>query len=520
MDEIQDLAIEVAKAKDPADVDIEDRKKKLGRRLSALEERFSLLGVSVSRKKALKRTSTSEEPQPQSADPSGAAGHAALGEHPSDWACTGCGVTNFGSRTRCIECFAAAPPSAAKRKAEDPATTASAAEGEKPWKKAKGLKGDAAQSWDCAACHRSNAGHLGACEGCSASRPGLLKGDWVCGACKSSNFASRRTCFGCSVERSSAEEGKAGDWTCTSCQRLNFASRKDCFVCGLARQEDATVIQGTKKFETREGDWKCASCGGTNFSFRTSCFSCKAPRDDQTPVKAGHKQQNGSNAVRSRGPRWMCPSCQAPNAFQHSVCLGCQAPRNGVGLKLGDWVCGKCSEVNFRSKDACEGCGAPFGWDCACGTVNPKHRSRCSVCDVAKPGLDIPMGDWVCASCTGVNYTGRFDCYSCGTGRPEDTLDDRSKAMRDGWTCSSCRRLNFRWRETCHRCGAAATAPNSEADPLPSRAGAAMEVTPGDGGCEAGEVAPPPASGADTPAVDVAKKEKKGKRRKHEVTEG
>lgn len=35
--------------------------------------------------------------------------------HPSDWVCAGCAVVNFGSRSRCIECFAAAQRPACPR---------------------------------------------------------------------------------------------------------------------------------------------------------------------------------------------------------------------------------------------------------------------------------------------------------------------------------------------------------------------------------------------------------------------
>eukprot|EP00667_Euglena_gracilis_P007464 EG_transcript_7532 len=512
MDEVQDLAIEVAKAKDPAELDIEDRRKKLGRRLMALEEQFALLGVEVGRAKKQK-PSEAKQSRPPTGEETPSGGHAALGEHPSDWVCAGCAVVNFGSRSRCIECFAAAPPAAAAKPtapcappSEPPAAAAAAVpapEAERPPKRPRA--GDAAP-WVCPACQRSNAAPLGACEGCNAPRPGLLKGDWVCEACQAVNFASRRTCVGCRGQRAGSEGGKAGDWTCTGCARLNFASRKDCFSCGLARQADAAVVQSAKKFETREGDWTCASCGGTNFSFRASCFKCKVERANAPPAsKKGHKQHGGTS-VKSRGPRWTCAACQAPNAFQHNTCHGCQGPRNGAGLKPGDWVCAKCDAVNFRSKDACEDCGAPVGWDCPCGEVNARHRSRCSACDTAKPGLVIPAGDWVCVGCTGVNYSGRFACYSCTKPRPEDTVDNRSKAMRDGWSCAACRRINFRWHEQCRRCGAAPAAPAGPRSEANGSAKAPAES--GDGGAAA-------------EAVDAEnkkeKKEKKAKKRKQEA---
>merc|ERR1740121_122306 len=70
----------------------------------------------------------------------------------------------------------------------------------------------------------------------------------------------------------------------------------------------------------------------------------------------------------------------------------------GNTSKPGDWVCPSCSNVNWSSRAECNKCGHPRG--------NAKR-------------LNMKEGDWVCHNCGDLVFASKSVCKMCGTPKPE-----------------------------------------------------------------------------------------------------
>mmetsp|Transcript_48548 Transcript_48548/g.104024 ORF Transcript_48548/g.104024 Transcript_48548/m.104024 type:complete len:230 (+) Transcript_48548:104-793(+) len=69
------------------------------------------------------------------------------------------------------------------------------------------------------------------------------------------------------------------------------------------------------------------------------------------------------------------------------------------GGKPGDWICPSCSNVNFSNRDSCNKCGEPRG--------NQKR-------------LGMKPGDWICPNCGDLVFATKNQCKMCGQPKPED----------------------------------------------------------------------------------------------------
>ncbi|KAJ3092942.1 hypothetical protein HK102_000036 [Quaeritorhiza haematococci] len=131
---------------------------------------------------------------------------------PGDWLCPTCGVNNFASRTRCLQCGTGnpSPPALSPHQHLHP-------EGPTP-----------------------------------RTRPTDRPGDWNCpnSACRYHNYASRAECYRCGSKRANSMDPaasslyyapapatmKPGDWICSNeaCRYHNFAKRDTCAMCGTS----------------------------------------------------------------------------------------------------------------------------------------------------------------------------------------------------------------------------------------------------------------------------------------------
>eukprot|EP00667_Euglena_gracilis_P017171 EG_transcript_18060 len=163
---------------------------------------------------------------------------------------------------------------------------------------------------------------------------------------------------------------------------------------------------------------------------------------------------------------WNCPKCQALN-FQHrALCHACKEEREDIKKfqKNGDWIC-NCGVMNFKSRSACRMCSVPNAtaksdvelpkgdWACKCGERNFRKRASCRRCKEMNPQLDdaLESGDWVCPSCSVINFATKFQCVECKQFRPAD-LSPQQKSLPGDWICPQCHRLNFSARFTCISC--------------------------------------------------------------------
>jgi len=180
---------------------------------------------------------------------------------------------------------------------------------------------------------------------------------------------------------------------------------------------------------------------------------------------------------------WRCSNCNENNFAKRDTCRKCNTtkgnahPSFGTGqhqvegyghnqidvtVKKGDWICESCSDLNFANKKACR----------KCGNTRPFKNAIASNPDdvIKKPG------DWECSVCKEHNFARNEKCRLCGgdklsiiASNPDDVIKKPEKAstkqnhhqnndtkMRSGdWCCSKCSTHNFAHRSACFKCNAA-----------------------------------------------------------------
>ncbi|KAI7903030.1 P-loop containing nucleoside triphosphate hydrolase protein [Cokeromyces recurvatus] len=114
----------------------------------------------------------------------------------------------------------------------------------------------------------------------------------------------------------------------------------------------------------------------------------------------------------------------------------------------GDWDCPDCGISNFASRYECFKCGTakPEG---AGGEFGGERRAP-------RPKRD---GDWDCPDCGISNFASRYECFKCGTAKPEGAGGEfggerrAPRPRRDGdWDCPSCSAVNYASRTECFKC--------------------------------------------------------------------
>lgn len=227
----------------------------------------------------------------------------------------------------------------------------------------------------------------------------------------------------------------------------------------------------------------------------------RKPRSAQSPTADANVVPPGPP-----GFDWVCrePDCVQINPGDEENCLKC-----GTHIAPAEWECSQCAALNHLSRSRCFNChaGIPVSWTCpACQTATSTYDKECRQCHEARPaaeprdardvwaaereavssggggggGPSFRKNDWYCASCNGLNFSRRSDCYQCGTvrapgdsggapagARPpqafgSDGFDDYSSSSSDrpkrgaeqnNWRCRSCQASNFRTRSDCWQCG-------------------------------------------------------------------
>lgn len=288
-------------------------------------------------------------------------------------------------------------------------------------------------------------------------------GDWLCANCGENNFRFRTTCNLCSKPRSgpsggangqtigdvlstpptgletssstsnsasssSAAGGAAaldrsgrqhqkqpherniGDWQCPVCQCLNFKFRSECFSCREARPASERPPKGMELTEAnmKPGDWKCTECAAINFRGRTACFTCRCARSPAAMTAGG---------VSGAGVRRTTSMAHGGTDSFRKRGGGSGGSGGGASgstrMKPGDWICLSCSEMNFADRAACFRCNSPRGD--ARGyqpSGAPAHRTSHGVGDA------VMEGDWMCPGCGTNNFRRRIDCVKCKMAKP------------------------------------------------------------------------------------------------------
>ena len=170
---------------------------------------------------------------------------------------------------------------------------------------------------------------------------------------------------------------------------------------------------------------------------------------------------------------WRCSQCNENNFAKRDSCRKCHTakgnshPSYGTGqyqvegfghqqfdvsVKKGDWICESCSELNFANKKVCRKCGAGRALKNAITSTEEV---------VMKPG------DWECIVCKDHNYARNVKCRTCGGDKDPSTVEKSEKKdhhhrnghndvkMKPGdWCCSKCSAHNFSYRSACFKCNA------------------------------------------------------------------
>merc|ERR1739838_627520 len=139
-----------------------------------------------------------------------------------------------------------------------------------------GKEGD----WACSGCGFSNFASRFQCFKCKTGKDGAAaddSGDWNCQGCGFSNFASRRACFKCKCNPDGTPGDGGDEWACPSadCGFSNFSTRRSCYKCKTPNPNGGDIGGGAP---ARPGDWNCSSCSFSNFASRFECFKCKTPQ--------------------------------------------------------------------------------------------------------------------------------------------------------------------------------------------------------------------------------------------------
>lgn len=300
---------------------------------------------------------------------------------------------------------------------------------------------------------------------------------WTC-SCGFSNFSFRSACFHCHtlnpllISSSSTDDASPSD-------EVQRADAKKLISFSMAHKEVQKAYLANSMFNTSQhssfdssarkngssicgGDWKCG-CGAHNFSRRTTCFSCRAPKNGQISfvIKPGD---------------WICSACSSHNFKSRTECYSCH-------MKKPSFCTGTTTVPSDPLSSSSSVCCAP--WTCqSCHSINEAHMSSCIVCTADRPSFQLPQkeisagssplhsqrtsypNDWICPSCSFINFQSRLVCKSCNAPKSEDAhtvgkvdLADGSNALtssryiqkKEDWNCE-CGFLNYSFRASCKSC--------------------------------------------------------------------
>lgn len=237
---------------------------------------------------------------------------------------------------------------------------------------------------------------------------------------------SRSSSFNSFPQNKSHSTLRPGDWNC-ACGAHNFSRRTTCFSCKALKN-------GQISFFIKPGDWICSRCNSHNFKSRTECFCCQVGKTVSADNKVSHSPS--TDDFTSKGllsAPWTCQSCHSINEPHMTSCLVCTAGRpssspatkeeysttsGSVGTRRhsypNDWICSSCSFVNFQSRRVCKSCHSQKTEDAQ--TVGEEGSENTH--SVQKSGQTIPRGkDWSCP-CGFLNFSFRCVCKSCNSPQP------------------------------------------------------------------------------------------------------
>lgn len=300
---------------------------------------------------------------------------------------------------------------------------------------------------------------------------------WTC-SCGFSNFSFRSACFHChtlnplsnvssSTDDPSLSDGpqradvkKLMSFSTAHEEMQKASSANSLFNSSPNYSFDSSANKNSSSF--RPGDWKCG-CGAHNFSRRTTCFSCRASKNGQISfvIKPGD---------------WICSSCNSHNFKSRTECYSCHMKKP---ISFSSTTTIPSEPTVSSSSVSC----AP--WTCqSCHSINEAHMLSCIVCTTDRPSFPPPQNeitagfsplhyqrnshpnDWICPSCSFINFQSRLVCKSCNAPKSEDArvvgdagAVDGSSALpsshyiqkREDWHCS-CGFLNFSFRSSCKSC--------------------------------------------------------------------
>ena len=124
-------------------------------------------------------------------------------------------------------------------------------------------------------------------------------------------------------------------------------------------------------------------------------------------------------------------------------------------IKPGDWKCSNCYENNFAKRDYCRKCNTAKG-----NTHASFGTGQHQVEGFGHNQFDVTVkkGDWICESCSDLNFANKKVCRKCGTARSLNnaiTTNNDDVVMKPGdWECYVCKDHNYARNVKCRTCGA------------------------------------------------------------------
>ncbi|KAI7885020.1 hypothetical protein K492DRAFT_172753 [Lichtheimia hyalospora FSU 10163] len=159
----------------------------------------------------------------------------------------------------------------------------------------------------------------------------------------------------------------------------------------------------------RPGDWNCPTCGFHNFASRRTCFKCNT----ENPIAPPGSFQAAPMAAPPPPPPSMA---NAPTAAAAPPTMPTPPPPHHVpNFIQGDWMCPNysCGFHNYASRFQCFKCGTYRPQNAGSPQPPPPGMGY-----APRPPITFRPGDWYCPNCNFQNFASRTSCFKCHTPNP------------------------------------------------------------------------------------------------------
>lgn len=207
----------------------------------------------------------------------------------------------------------------------------------------------------------------------------LQKAKWECPGCFIRNDQTKDKCEACETPKPGKKSEQAPATT-TSLAVKPLPVTTDTGFKNLAAQQNAK--------------WECSVCMIRNDQDKTKCSACESPKPGQTSTpsrittsKPATVQLDSGfkNLVAQQNSKWECEVCSIRNEPDKNKCVACETPKPGEKSTSTTKPSYPTLDAGFKSIVSKQNAN----WECTtCMTRNEPNRTKCSACEMAKPGSE------------------------------------------------------------------------------------------------------------------------------------